>query len=74
MDERPEVTDEHRADVARYGWQTFCDVDKSIRLHGKLGITEPWNVWEWPRRLAANEVVVVPIHTDLSARRSEGAG
>ena len=57
MNDRPEVTDEHRADVTRYGWQTFCSVDASIRLHGKLGITEPWNEWEWPRRIAANAAV-----------------
>jgi hypothetical protein len=56
----PTVTDEHRADVARYGWATFCDVDRSIRLYNKLGITEPWNEWEWPRRLAAIEAATTP--------------
>jgi len=38
------------ADAQRYGLK-FCG--DSIRLHKKLGITEPWNEWEWPRRLAA---------------------
>lgn len=39
------------ADAARYG-VVFCSVDRSIALHGRLDITEPWNEWEWPRRLA----------------------
>jgi len=40
-----------QSDAERYG-DTFLSVDRSIALHGRLGITEPWNEWEYPRRLA----------------------
>jgi len=40
-----------RADAATYG-DVFLSVDRSIALHHRLGLTEPWNEWEWPRRLA----------------------
>jgi len=39
------------ADVAKYG-DVFASVDRSIALHRDLKIKEPWNEWEWPRRLA----------------------
>jgi hypothetical protein len=39
-------------DAAHYGTR-FCGVDRSVHLYRTLGITEPWDEWEWPRRLAA---------------------
>ncbi len=40
-----------RSDAERYG-DVFLFVDRSIDLHRKLGIKEPWNEWEYPRRIA----------------------
>ena len=40
------------ADAEQYGLR-FCETEKSLRLHKSLGITEPWNEWEYPRRIAA---------------------
>lgn len=47
------VTDEVRADVSAHGPAVFLSVDRSIALHKRLGIQQAWNVWEYPRRLAA---------------------
>jgi hypothetical protein len=51
----PKITDAHRADVALYGRDVFLNVDRSIALYNRLGRTEGWKAWEWPRRLAALE-------------------
>ena len=39
------------SDAAKYG-DVFLHTDRSIALYKRLGITEPWNAWEYPRRLA----------------------
>jgi hypothetical protein len=43
-------------DARRYG-AAFLAVDASIALYKRLGITEAWNEWEYPRRLAVLEEV-----------------
>ncbi len=45
-----------QSDAEKYG-DAFLSVDRSIALHGRLGITEPWNEWEYPRRLAVLDAV-----------------
>lgn len=40
---------QHDIDAHRISWS---NVDATIRLHRTLGVGEPWNEWEWPRRVA----------------------
>lgn len=44
----PEIVAEVAAKPERY-----CSVDGSLHQHKRSGSKEPWNEWEWPRRLAA---------------------
>lgn len=46
----PEVV----ADLERFGVGAFMSVDMTLRLHLRHKIAEPWNEWEWPRRIAAH--------------------
>lgn len=44
----PEVV----ADAETYGLR-FCDIDRSIKLYRQVAPGEPFDQWEWPRRIAA---------------------
>lgn len=45
----------------------FGDTDRSIALHHKLGVSTPWDEWEWPRRLAD-----LRIHEETAKRYEAG--
>jgi diguanylate cyclase (GGDEF)-like protein len=59
----PEVV----ADVKAHP-NSFHTTDKSIALHHRLDVKEPWNVWEWPRRLAAMRLY----NDEVKARKDIG--
>ena len=41
-------------DVDKWG-ADFADIDKALRHHRNSGTKEPFNEWEWPRRLRWNQ-------------------
>jgi hypothetical protein len=45
-------------DVTAYGWEVFTSVDRSIALHGRLKVTEPWNLWHEIRHAIAYEIAM----------------